>query len=223
MKLPILFLASIACVAPFARAQTPATAPSSDQQANLNPPLNPDASPTTAPTAEIAALIVQLGDSDFHVRQRAAEHLKEIGKPALPALRQALSAADPEIQMRAQELIDSIVHPPLPGTGSDRGHFRRTVRVTIINGAQTIDATEGNRTVHIEQDADGIRMRVSGKVDGKESSEDFKAANADDLKKNHPDAYALYEQYAAGGDHVIIQGIEIRHRPLPVNPAPVRP
>lgn len=222
MKLPILFLLGFACSVRIASAQPPTTAPSSDQQANLNPPPNPDAGPTTAPTAEIAGLIAELGDGDFHVRQRAAERLRQIGKPALPALRQALSAADPEIQMRAQELIDAIVHPPLPGTGSDGPHLRRTVRVTIINGAQTIDATEGDRTVHIEQDADGIRMRVAGKIDGKETTEEFKAASADELKKNHPDAYALYEQYAAG-NHVIIQGIEIRRRPQPVNPAPVRP
>ncbi len=200
MKLYILIVASVACLALVAHAEPPTTAPSSDQQANINPSPVPEAGPTTAPTGEMRDLIGQLGDGDFHVRERAAARLKEIGKPALPALRQALSAADPEIQMRAQELIDAISHPALPGTGSDRSHFRSTVRVTIINGAQTIDATEGERTVHIEQDADGIRMRVAGKVDGKETTEDFKAANADDLKKNHPDAYALYQQYAGANN-----------------------
>jgi hypothetical protein len=223
LKLQLVFFASVACLVAAASAQTPTTAPSSDQQANLNPPPGPDAGPTTAPTAEIAGLIAQLGDGDFHVRQRAAERLKEIGKPALPALRAALSAADPEIQMRAQELIDAITHPPLPGTGSDGSHLRRTVRVTIINGAQTIDATEGDRTVHIEQDADGIRMRVAGKVKGKEASQEFKAANADDLKKNHPDAYALYQHYAALHNHLSAERIEIRLAPQPLNPKPVQP
>ncbi len=178
------------------------------------------------PTADIAALIARLGDPDFHVRQQATQRLKEIGKPALPALKQALGATDPEVQLRAQTLIDAIERPPLPVPGGpDRLRRMRSVRVTIINGSKTIDAAEGDRTVHIEEDAKGIRMKVAGQVNGKETTQDFAAASADELKQKHPDAYALYEQYAAGPRNaLIIQGIGIDRRRLNLpNPPPPPP
>ena len=199
-------------------ADGPTTAPTAREQASINGG-GDDAGPTTAPSDEIVTLIRQLGDSSFHVRQQASQRLKEIGRPALPALKGALKAADPEIQLRAQELIDGIEHPPLPGNPPSRTHFSRSVRVTIINGAKTVDATEGDRTVHIEQDASGIRMKVAGPVDGKEKTQEYKAATAEELKKNDPDAYALYQRYALGAGNIVIRGIGIENQ-IVVPPPP---
>src|SRR5215813_2465491 len=52
---------------------------------------------------EIARLIKQLGDDQFHKREAATARLKEIGEPALDALVKAKSSHDPEVRHRAEE------------------------------------------------------------------------------------------------------------------------
>ncbi len=59
-------------------------------------------------SARILILVRQLGHSRFQSRQQAAEDLKEIGLPALPALQKALVDDDPEIRHRSRRLIDEI-------------------------------------------------------------------------------------------------------------------
>ncbi|MBI5725232.1 MAG: HEAT repeat domain-containing protein [Planctomycetes bacterium] len=66
--------------------------------------------PATAPAAsqeEIKKLIAQLGDKDFKVREAATKRLIEIGKPALPALRDVVknNASDSEAVERAKIII----------------------------------------------------------------------------------------------------------------------
>src|SRR5258706_15360671 len=69
------------------------------------------AGPTTAPAPsgkEVDALIGQLGHDDFKVREDASAKLVKIGKPAGPALEQALLRKDPEVQSRAPMLIRGV-------------------------------------------------------------------------------------------------------------------
>jgi hypothetical protein len=61
-----------------------------------------------APGDGPAELVARLGSPQFAERQAAAESLKRIGRPALPALRKARSAADLEIRVRALKLVDEI-------------------------------------------------------------------------------------------------------------------
>src|SRR5262245_8454404 len=66
----------------------------------------PGPKPTTkAPLDEamkekIKGLVKQLGDDDFVVRENASKKLEEIGRPAVPFLREALKAGDLEVRMR---------------------------------------------------------------------------------------------------------------------------
>jgi len=56
--------------------------------------------------ARVELLIRQLGDNAFAKREDAFNALEDIGKPALPGLRQAVTdAIDPEIVSRARRLI----------------------------------------------------------------------------------------------------------------------
>lgn len=61
-------------------------------------------------SAQILILIRQLGHTRFESRQDAADGLKEIGLPALPALQKALGDDDLEIRHRAERLIGEIEH-----------------------------------------------------------------------------------------------------------------
>ena len=56
----------------------------------------------------IDALVHQLGDVEFQMRQAASQELVNIGEPALPALRKATSDADPEIRWRAAEAVRAV-------------------------------------------------------------------------------------------------------------------
>jgi hypothetical protein len=57
----------------------------------------------------IAALIRQLGDEKFVVRQTASKELEAIGESALAALRKAAASSDsPEIRRRAEQLVRAI-------------------------------------------------------------------------------------------------------------------
>ncbi len=63
--------------------------------------------PDTQPVS-INALIVQLGDKNFRVRQAAGRELAERGEEALPALRKALESNDEEVHRRVEVLTEQI-------------------------------------------------------------------------------------------------------------------
>ena len=62
--------------------------------------------PTPEEKTRIETLIRQLGDDEGAVRREATRALAEIGAPALPALQRASKSEDPEVRMRAKQLVD---------------------------------------------------------------------------------------------------------------------
>ncbi len=64
--------------------------------------------PTDDTTRRIEALMKELGDRHFKVREKAAADLIAVGPPALGALRQAARTADLETQRRARQCIQAI-------------------------------------------------------------------------------------------------------------------
>ena len=73
-----------------------------------------------APTAEqqmnIDALIHDLMDEKFQVREQASKELWELGDTALPALEKATKSSDPEQAFRARDLVHKIQLHITPGT-----------------------------------------------------------------------------------------------------------
>jgi len=70
--------------------------------------------------------------------------------------------------------------------------------VRTVNGEKEIDVTEnGGRKVKITEGKAGIVVTVTEKPEGdkKPQPKEYKAANAAELKKKHPEAHKLYEQY----------------------------
>jgi hypothetical protein len=165
-------------------------------------PAAPSATPTTQPSAEISALIRQLGADDFHDRRDASQKLKQLGKAAIPALKEARNSKDPEIQARADELLQEIDEPtvteePIPQPAGAAG--AHAMSMSFNNGAKVTDIQENGRTIHIEQNGAGIKMVVTGQIDGKQVTREYKALNAEKFQKHSPKAFALYLQYGGGG------------------------
>ncbi|MDB5172995.1 MAG: hypothetical protein JWN51_1768, partial [Phycisphaerales bacterium] len=186
-------LLSAACLNAYVRAQeAPAARP---------------AGPATQPAApDVATLIRQLGDDDFHVRQEAGHELSRMGKAALPALKEAQKSADPEIRSRALEIVQRQEAPPQDGVvpQAGAGNWNQSVRISVINGAKTVDVHQAGRMIHIEEDGTGLRMTVTGQLGGRPTTREYKAGSPDQLKKENPAAYALYQQFTRNG----IEGID---------------
>ena len=83
------------------------------------------------------------------------------------------------------------------------------VQTTIINNDRTIQVERGDERIEIrDKSGKDIVVRQTRTVDGKPKTDEFKAADSDELKKNHPEAFKLYEQYAPrnGNGNVQIGG-----------------
>ena len=165
--------------------------------------------PTTRPAeGQARELAAKLGDDDVHVRIKAEEELRSMGKTALPALREAARSDDPEVQTRAQSLIAQIEKPAVPTTRpADRGIFlgpnmmpnvmvRGNVQILGGRGAATnIVVNENGHVTKITENADGITMSVTEPdADGKDQTKEYKAKNLEELKKEQPEAAAIYER-----------------------------
>ena len=62
---------------------------------------------TAEPSRDAAALVEKLGSASYAERE-ATKSLESLGSKALPALKPALKARDPEVRMRARALINKI-------------------------------------------------------------------------------------------------------------------
>jgi hypothetical protein len=154
-----------------------------------------------AAAGDVKQLIEQLGDGEYAKREEAAKRLKAIGKPALPALREALKGDDPEVVTRAQTLIKRIEVRPLPGgdPGGVNGLVQATrMRMSVKDGNRVLEVTEEGRDIKITDGPDGVSMSVTGLVDGQRTTEEYAAKDAEQLKDENPEAYALYQRWAGG-------------------------
>ena len=90
----------------------------------------------------IAKLVSQLGDEQWKVRDSAAEQLVRIGKPALPALREALTSDDLEVVVRARNVISEIFGLAQKGLAPLRAEvgvaFEKADYATMVNKAKLV-------------------------------------------------------------------------------------
>ncbi len=64
-----------------------------------------------APEKEMKRLIDQLGSERFQDREQATRQLAQLGKSALPGLKEATQSPDAEVRRRAQQLVEQIEPP----------------------------------------------------------------------------------------------------------------
>jgi hypothetical protein len=166
------------------------------------------AGPATAPADAYSTLIHQLGDEDYNVREAASAQLLAAGDEAKSALEVAARDSDPEISSRARSLLNRLTVLPFPqeappGVDVPQGlsfgsHISGDTRVT--------DLRVNGRTTHIEQGPDGVKMTVTGYVNGQLVTHEYRAADADALKAQSPQAFALWEQMGSGDGQMHLPG-----------------
>lgn len=167
-----------------------------------------------APAVGSAAQAAQ-GESR-EAASRAVRVLKQImlsgGSEARAAIEKLAKHNDERVARRASKALEDaeeksaqaqVRRPILRLPVAGRVQFQRAfqaVRVGNVNGVKTVDATENDTKIHIEDNpAKGILIKVTAKVAGKDKVTEYTAKNKDELKKKHPEGFKLYEKYLAGG------------------------
>lgn len=108
------------------------------------------------------------------------------------------------------------------------GGLNQTMEVSVVNGKRQIKVQNGDEKVEInDENGKDIVLKHTRPVDGKAKTDEYKAADLDDLKKKHPEAAKLYERHGganlggvnlgAGGG-----GIQIQMRAAGVGGAPLQ-
>jgi hypothetical protein len=149
----------------------------------------------SSPGVEVDRLVVQLGDGDWAVRRAAAWRLREIGIPALPALRKVADSDDPEVQAAARAAIKAIGSPlPQPTDGP-----RSSEVIQADEQHWAVDYHEGKRVVRVEGDVrqtgqpyGHLKLTFTGPVDGKETTQVFAADSEEHLKWDSPQAWMYF-------------------------------
>ncbi|MBN1418263.1 MAG: hypothetical protein JXP34_05770 [Planctomycetes bacterium] len=158
-------------------------------------------------TLRAVEILERLRDSDDEETRTAArqalERLSE-GEHAAAA-RQAKKALAPKIQeknsMPFGQLGFGAVQIQIGG-----GLRSKSVSVRNVNGVKEIDATEDGRKIRIREGGpDGIRVEITATKDGKEKTDTYAAKDAEELKKKHPEAHRIYEEYAENRGAATVQ------------------
>ena len=129
--------------------------------------------------AKIESLIKELGDEDFDKREAATAGLKEIGAPALDAIRKAAKSDNDEVKNRADGIISGLAAeakppqaadddslPQLSGTEDEITTTRMTVKGRVNIEEIALETQYGDLRVSVS-DLGGITFRISGPTTGK--------------------------------------------------------
>jgi hypothetical protein len=164
---------------------------------SVTPPKSdpPKAAPPSA-DAQAVGFVRMLGDDDPAIRHKAEWRLRDIGFPALPALREAANSDDPQVQTAARAAIKAI-GVPLPEQGNGPYTTRNVSRENDYFSGEFCD---GKRVVRIEGEckhegetsAHHIKMTFTGTINGKETTQVFTAVDEEALKWDAPYAWKFY-------------------------------
>lgn len=168
-----------------------------------------------ASESRIKELVAQLGDADFAKREAATKELKEIGKPALLALKAVENHEDPEVRVRATELLQAIDPAPTAVTSGNRIGGTIVMRVGGNAGGRLNLNTKSafakdGKSYEIERTTkDGVSkievtIKEPGK-DGKEIERVVEAENDEDLAKKDPELAKIVAENSAKQGVVKVQ------------------
>jgi hypothetical protein len=181
-------------------------------------------------TRSIDILKRHFKDGTADAKAAAKESLERIKKGEHPvASRLADQALNPEPEAAPPMAVPRIGVVPgqiqirMQAIGGANG---QRIQMKNVNGIKEVEVQEQDRKVKIVDDPqNGIKMEITEKKDGKETTKKYAAKNADDLKKQDPEAHKIYEKYSRQQGGIQIQGIQIGGVPLRVAPRaiPVAP
>lgn len=103
------------------------------------------------------------------------------------------------------------------------GGQNQTMEVSVVNGKRQIKVQNGDEKIEInDQDGKDILLKHTRPVDGKAKTDEYKAADLDDLKKKHPEAARLYEKHSGANFGIGGGGIQIQMRAAGANGIPLQ-
>jgi hypothetical protein len=158
-----------------------------------------------------------LKSSETATGRAAREALEKIAKSdKAAAARRARSALEPE-PVEAPQNLGGIVLGGAGGMARIEHNFgfgaaggMKSVSVMSANGVREINVRENGTTIRITDGSkDGIILEVTTAGAQKAATRTYKAKDAAELKKNHPEAYALYKEYAGKQDGAGIVQVQV--------------
>ncbi len=97
------------------------------------------------------------------------------------------------------------------------GAATKSISVSNNNGVRHIKATDGDKTVKIDDDpTNGIKIECTDKVDGKEVTKKYDAKNVEELKKKQPEGYKIYKEYGERQGNLGALQVQIGANPIPI-------
>ena len=148
----------------------------------------------------ITILKKHLESTDVETRNTAKKALEQIAAgPQATAARQAQQILNPppppEPEAPPARRIQ-VFRVPLQIRVQAAAAGNQRIRIKQVNGTMEIEVEEKNLKVSIKENPqNGIKMEVTEKKDGKETTKKYEAKDADDLAKKHPEAHKLYKKY----------------------------
>ena len=127
----------------------------------------------------------------------AADRASELIKPSPAPLigRQGVVVQGAQIQIGGNVQLGGNLQVIALGGGN----ANLKVRIQNINGRRIVDADEGARVIHIEDDPQSIEVKVTQTVQGNQQTTVYTVKTLDTLKKNHPEAAKIYDRYLGNG------------------------
>jgi hypothetical protein len=149
--------------------------------------------------AALPALEKAAKGESLEATTRAIELLKRLldspQESARADARQALQRLVKGDRPKASRLAQDVLKAKEQEDAVSAAMNGRRVCVQNINGGRQVDIEEGNRKIRIN-DGNGqpIKIEVTTKANGKDSTEKFEAKDVEELKKKHPGAYQIYSE-----------------------------
>lgn len=176
-------------------------------------PVLKDAATGTSREASIRAIEIlqaHLQGADAKLKEAAEKTLKEISESDnAVAAKRAQKSLEAVKQANANQANNPFGNR-IAGNVQIRivgGQGAQRIQIQNNNGAKKIQVEEDGKKIKIETEAGGkIKMEITEKKDGKETTKKFEAKNADDLKKQDAEAHKIFEKYNKQ-NNIQIQGI----------------
>lgn len=163
--------------------------------------------------ADLEGWVRDLDSDGFDERQEAARRMIAAGKQAIPYAVEAAQGDNAEVSSRAvavlkqlsltgDEPTQAVATEALKSLSkSDDKAVARRAAAALAEAfgepdrLSRLNVHTGNKRIEIRKDAEGVKVAVTASVDGKKEASIYKATNVEELKKNHPEGYELYEKH----------------------------
>ena len=159
-----------------------------------------------------------------------AEDVRQTAKSALQTL---TMSANKSVAQRARQALESPQLPAVGAGGIPMGARNvQQIQMQVVNGLRTITVKEnGSELVIKDNNGKDISVTTTETVNGQKVTQTVTGKDEDDLKKNHPQAHALFQKYTQRnglqmqfggngfGGNILIPQLQARAiRPRMVNP-----